>query len=118
MELDEVADDRDEILTGENSLTRRTIGAEPLIDLVTADASEVVALRREEETLQRLLRSLAIGRVTRAKKRVDLTQRFLFRVSRILCKCVLDQRRLGAARSHEDLNLVDLGLAQLLDQSV
>ena len=45
---------------------------------------------------ERLLRGLAIGRVPRAKKRIDLTKRFLFGVRGILGQSVLDQRRLRA----------------------
>ena len=76
-----------------------------LIDLVAANAAEVVALRREEETLERLLRRLAVGRIARTQQRVDLAQRFFFSVRRILRQRVLDEHRLGAARGDEHLDL-------------
>src|SRR5678815_331002 len=118
VELHEVADDLDEIFLRENRLAGGTIREKALIDFVSPDTTKVVALRREEETLERLLRSLAIGRIARTKKRVDLLQRFFFSVSRILRKRVLDQHRLGASRGDEHANLVDLVLADLSDESI
>src|SRR5215213_7365700 len=118
VKLDEVADDRDEILTRENGLARRPVRRQTLIDLVTANAAAVVALRREEEPLQRLLRCFAVGGVTRTKKRVDLAEGLLLGVSWILRKCVLDQRRFSSARGDEHLNLADLRLSQLPDQRI
>src|SRR5678815_5289392 len=94
MKLHEVADDRDEILLRENRLACGTIRKKALVDLVAADASEVVALGREEQTLERLLRSLAIGRIARTKQRVDLLERFLLRMRRVFRERVLDEHRL------------------------
>ena len=48
VELDEVADDSDEVFLGENRLAGGTIRPEALVDLVAADAAEVLALGREE----------------------------------------------------------------------
>jgi hypothetical protein len=45
VQFDEVADDRDEILLREDGLIGGAIGAEALVDLVAADAAEIVALR-------------------------------------------------------------------------
>ena len=118
VELDEVADDRDEIFLGENRLAGGTVRHQALVDLVAADAAEVVALGREEQSLERLTRGLAIRRIARAEQRVDLLQCLFVRVRRILCQRVLDQHRLGAARRDEDLHLVDLVLAELLDERV
>ena len=96
VQFDEVADDRDEILLGENRLVRGTVGHQALVDLVAANATQVVTLGREKQSLQRLTRRLAIRRIAGTEKRVDLLQRLFVRVRRILCECVLDQHRLGA----------------------
>src|SRR5688572_18490032 len=118
VKLDEVADDGDEILAGEDGLARRPVRRQSLIALVTADAAEVVSLRRKEESLQRLFRRLAVRRVTRTEQRVDLAKRLLLGVSRILGQCVLDERRLGASRRDEHLDLADLRLSQLANESI
>ena len=77
VQLDEVADDRDEIFLREHRLFGRRVEAEPLVDLVAAHATEIVALGREEQTLERLLGRLQFGRVARTEQRVDLLQRLL-----------------------------------------
>ena len=118
VELHQVADDGDEIFLGENRLAGGTIRSKALIDLVTADASEIISLRREEQPLERLLGCLAIRRVARAEKRVDLLQRLFLGVRRILGDGVLDQHRLGATGLDEDLDLVDLALAELANHRV
>ena len=59
VQLDEVADDLDEVFLRQHRVVGRHGHAEPLIDLVPADAAEVVALRREEQALERLLRRRA-----------------------------------------------------------
>ena len=74
VQLDEVADDRDEIFLRENRLARGTVRVQALIDLVTADAAEVVALRREEQPVERIARRLAVRRVAGPEQRVDLLQ--------------------------------------------
>src|SRR5204863_8434804 len=89
VELHQVADDGDEIFFGENRLAGGTIRRKVLVDLVAADASEIVSLRRKEQSLQRLLGGLAIGRVTGAQERVDLLERLVLGMRRILGKCVL-----------------------------
>ena len=84
MKFDEISNDLDEVFLRQDGVIGRHVHAEPLIDLVTADAAEVVALRREEQTLERLLRRLRVRRVTRTEQRVNLRQRFLLAVRRIL----------------------------------
>ncbi len=50
-EIDQVFDCGDEIFVGQNPLGKIDINAELLIDLVTTNASEIVFLRIEEQTL-------------------------------------------------------------------
>src|SRR5207247_1687870 len=94
------ADDRDEIVLGEDGVVLRHVYLEPLIDFVAADPPQVVALGMEEQPLQRLARRLKIRRFARAQQRVDLRQRLRFRVRRILGERVLAQWRLAPARRH------------------
>ena len=98
VQLDEIAQDRDEVFLREHLSSPASVEAEPLIDLVPADATEIVALGREEQALERLLRRRLVGRVAGPEQRVDLLQRFLLAVRRIFRERVLDQRRLGATR--------------------
>ena len=58
--------------------------AQLLVDLVAADAAEVVALRIEEETLEQAARVRHRRRIARAEAAVDFLEGFLFVVGRIL----------------------------------
>ncbi len=118
VQFHEVANDLDEVFLRQHGVVGRHGHAEPLVDLVAPHAAEVVALRREEQTLERLFRRLRVRRVARTEQRVDLRQRFLLAVRRILGQRVLDERGLGPTRRDEDADLVDLGLADLLDHRV
>ncbi len=136
VQLDEVAQDRDEIVLREDRGARLLLQVQALVDLVAADASEVVALRREEEALQRLFRRLLVRCVAWPQEGIDRVERLalarigvrapslllalfggdVLRVGRVLADRVLDQRRLGAARRHEDLHLDEARLPDALDQ--
>jgi hypothetical protein len=78
---------------------RRHVEAEPLVDLVAADAPEVVALRVEEDALERDPRRLDVRRVARPQQRVDRLERALLVAGRVLAQRVLEQRALAAAAS-------------------
>src|SRR5438552_230405 len=80
VQLDEVADDGDKILLRQHRIIRRQREAEALIDLVAADAPQIIALRAEEEPLERLLRGCRVRRLAKTEQRVDLRQRFLLDV--------------------------------------
>ncbi len=118
VQLDEVADDRDEVFLRENCLASGPVRVEPLVDLVAPDASEIVALRGEEQPVQRIASGLAIGRVAGPQQRVDLLERFVFGLGRILEQRVANQHRLGASRWDEHVSLADLLRAQALDDRV
>src|SRR2546428_12184192 len=75
-QLDQVADDRDEVVFREDRVVLRDVHLEPLVDLVAAHPPQVVALGVEEKALQRLPRRLEIGRLAGPEQRVDLLQRF------------------------------------------
>ena len=116
VQLDEVADDGDEVLLREHRLARRRREAEALVDLVAAHAAEVVALGREEEPLDRLLGRLLVRRVAGPQQRVDLLERLVLALGRVLRERVLDERALGAAAGHEAVRLVQPVLAEALDE--
>src|SRR5258705_4320583 len=77
VELDEIAYDLDEILLRKHGQVGRRVEAEPLIDLVAADTTQVVALRREEQSLERLFRRERVRRVAGPQQPVDLLEREL-----------------------------------------
>ena len=136
VELHEVAHDRHEVILREHRVRRRRGEVQALVDLVAADAAEVVALGREEEPLERDARRLRVGRIARTEQRVDLLERVHLaglgvglellalllrddgRARRVLEQGVLDERALGAPRRHEDLDLQDLVLAELAERRV
>ena len=110
-----------------------------MVDLVAAHATEVVPLGAEEQPIEREPRGVEIGRVARPEQRIDLRQGDSLSLiarhaalrlrsgglvllddgfRRIFRDRVLDERRLGAARGHEDVHLRDVGLPNLLDHRV
>ena len=80
VELHQVANDLDEVFLREHREIRRRLEIETLVDLVATDATEVVALGREEQALESLLRRQRVRRVTGSEKSVDLLERELFSV--------------------------------------
>src|SRR6185295_19958025 len=79
--LDEVADDRRDVLAGDRPAVARQLNTEPrrdrvelLVELVATDATEVVAAEVEEQALDQLAGVVAGGRVARAQLLVDLDE--------------------------------------------
>src|SRR2546426_6707490 len=101
-QLDQVADDRDEVLFREDRVVLRDRELESLIDLVAAHPSQVVALGMEEQPLEGLAGGLEVRRLTRPQQRVDLLQRLGLGPRRVLEQRVLDEGRLAPARRQED----------------
>ena len=118
VEFHELAHDLDEVFLREDGGRHRRVETQTLVDLVATDPTEVVALGREEQALERLLGRLAVGRVARTEERVDLLERFLLVLRRVLGQGVLDQRRLGTAGGDEHLHLGQVGLADALDDGI
>src|SRR5690606_38626848 len=80
-----------------------------------ADPPEVVALRVEEDPLQREARGLEIRRLAGAQEGVDRLERLLLGLRRILPQRVLEQRALATPHldaAREDLDLLDPRPAQ------
>ncbi len=114
VQIDQVADDRDEIVLGEHRMVRRRLEAQTLVDLVAAHPPEVVALRVEEEFLELLPRGLQVGRVARPEQGIDLLQGLGLAVGRVLGQRVLDERRLRAPGRQQHFDFVHALLEQLL----
>ena len=66
-----------------------------LVELVAADAAEVVAPEVEEQALDQLAGVVAGGRIARAQLLVDLDQRLVRRLGEVLVEGVGDERVLG-----------------------
>ena len=102
VELDEVADDRGDVLAGDRPLLARQLDAHPagdrvqlLVELVAADPTEVVAAEVEEQALDELAGVVTGGRIARAQLLVDLDEGFLLGVRQVLVEGVRDERVLG-----------------------
>ena len=102
VELDQVTDDRGDVLAGDDPLL--AIQLDPhsiddrgqlLVELVAADATEVVAAEVEEEALDELAGVVAGGRVARAQLLVDLDQGVLLGLGQILVQRGGDVLMLG-----------------------
>ena len=84
LQLDQVADDRGDVLAGDRAALARQLDAHPrgdavqlLVELVAADPTEVVAAEVEEQALDQLAGVVTGRRVARAQLLVDLDQRLL-----------------------------------------
>ena len=80
------------------------VDAELLVDLVTADAAEVVLLRIEEETLEQSPRVRHGRRIARAETAIDILERFFLVVRRILLQRLDDG---VVIRDIDDLHFLD-----------
>src|ERR1019366_2214248 len=81
-----------------------------------ADAAEIISLRREEQPLDRLLGRFLVGCVAGTEQRIDLLERLVLALGRVLRERVLDERALGAAARDEAVRLVQAVLAEALEE--
>ena len=80
-----------------------------LVELVAADARQVVALGIEEQLVEDLARRIGARRLAGPQQVVDAVQRLFLRVRRILAQRVADHVRLVLHRDHEDLERLEGG---------
>ena len=119
VQLDQVADDGGDVLLADRPLAGQRdahpVGdrAELLVDLVAADAAEVVAAEVEEQALDQLLGVVTGRRVARAQLLVDLDQRFLTGVGAVLLERAGDVGELARVDTREDR--ADLVVALVAD---
>jgi hypothetical protein len=118
VEIDQVPDDRHEIVLGQDGVVRVGLELEPLVDLVAAHPAQIVSLRVEEELLELLASRLQVGRIARPQQGVDLLQGLRLAVSRVLGQRVLDQRRLGTPGRKQNLHLMDARFDQFLPEDI
>ena len=74
VQLDDLADDADEVVVGERALRHGEVEAELAVQLVAADLREVVAAEVEEQRLHEVAGVVDGRRVTRTQTLVDLDQ--------------------------------------------
>src|SRR5215217_4871823 len=94
-QLDELADERDDVVLGQRARLEVDVQAEPLVELVAADARQVVALRVEEELVEQVARVVDARRLARTLLAEQLDQRALLRARlvRVGLDRVLDVER-------------------------
>src|ERR1051326_8257109 len=103
-EVDEVLNRGDEIFVGQDALGKIDVDTELLIDLVTANATEIVFLRIKEQTLQQRTRIRNRRRITRTETTINIFERFFLIVRWILSQRFDDGVVIGNV---DDLNFLD-----------
>src|SRR5436190_24215812 len=77
-QIDQILDCRDKILVGQNTLGRIDIDPKLLIDFVTANASEIIFLGIEKESLKQSTSIRHSRGIARAEPAVNILQRFFW----------------------------------------
>jgi len=115
LELDQVADDLQDVLAPERPLVEGDAQLQLVVELQAPDAREVVALGVEEEVVEEGGRRLRGGRVARAEPAVDLQDRVLGLLDLVLEERVAERGADVGVVEEEDLHLVDAALAEDLE---
>ena len=84
LQLDQVVDDRDDVLLGQRGRRHRDVEPELAVHPVASDVAEVVPLLVEEEPVDQGLGGLQIGRIAGAELLVDGGQGVLFGADDVL----------------------------------
>ena len=92
LQLDQLGDDRDDVLLGQRHRVVLTGQPEPLVHAVPADGAEVVALVGEEEAVEERTGGVHIGRLGAAERLVEVLERLVRRVRRVLLDRVEERR--------------------------
>ena len=106
----------DQVLLHQNARFLLVLQAELLVDFITTDTAQIVALRIEEQTLEQRAGVGSRGRISRAQATVNILQRLLFVLGRILLEAFDHD-----ALVHRGVHDLDFGHAQfgdLLDDSL
>src|SRR5690606_1816812 len=98
VQADEVLDGRDDVLDGQHRRAQRLVQAQLLVDLVTTDLREVVALRVEVEVVEQRAGGLSGDLLTRTKLAVDVAQRVFLGEDGVLRQGLLDGGEAGELR--------------------
>src|SRR5205085_12104219 len=92
-QLDELADEREDVLGRQDARALLDVHLQALIELVAADLRQVVALRVEEERLQQVAGVVERGRLPRSLLLEDLDQGLLLARGGVLLERVDDEDR-------------------------
>src|SRR5713101_3273758 len=114
-EINQVPDDLEDVLLGEDRLLERLVDGELVVQLEPADLGQVVALGVEEQVDEEVGGRLQRGRIARAQAAVDLHDRLFRRGDLVGHQRVAQERPDVQVVDEEHLELVDAALAQLLD---
>src|SRR5256885_30495 len=104
LELDQVADDLQDVLAPERPLVEGDAQLQLVVELQAPDAREVVALGVEEEVVEEGGRRLRGGRVARAEPAVDLEDRVLGLLDLVLEEGVAERGADVGVVEEEDLH--------------
>src|SRR4051812_1900828 len=80
----------DQIFLGQNTRVFTRLNSKLLHDLITANSSEIVSLRIEEEPLDQCARIRRRGWIPRTEAAINILQRFLFVLGWILFQALDD----------------------------
>ena len=103
-QIDQVLDRSNKIFVGQNPLCCIDIDPKLLINLIAADATEIVFLRIEKESFEQSARVGDSRRVPRAKTTVDVLEGFFLIVRRIFSQRLHDR---VITRDIDDVHLVN-----------
>ena len=115
LEVDQVADDLEDVALGEDLPVERLLEAELEVQLEAADLGEVVALGVEEQVGEEVGRRLGRRRIARAQAAVDLHDRLLGRLDLVQHQRLAQVRADVEVVDEEDLELLDAALEELVD---
>src|SRR5436190_2882552 len=115
LELDEVADDLQDVLAAQRPLIEGHVDLELVVQLEASHAREVVTLGVEEEVVEEGGRGLRGGRIARTQPAVDLEDRVLGLLDLVLEERVAERGTDVGVLEEEDLHLVDAALAEELE---
>ena len=111
-QIDQILDCRDKILVGQNTLGRIDIDPKLLIDFVTANASEIIFLGIEKESLEQSTSIRHSRGIARAETPVNIFQRFFLVMGRIFPERLYDR---VVMRNIDHFHLVNLECHDLAD---
>ncbi len=117
-QLDDIADDGDQVVLGQASNGERQVDAQLLVHLMAADPGKVIALDVKEDAAEERARALAGRRIAGAYLPIDVKQRLILGALRVflLRDGVLLDGRLNVARDLNDLDVLDASRLDLLHQ--
>ena len=96
---DQVADDRDHVLLGQDADFGRDIQIEFLVDSETSHVAQIVALVREEQLLDHVACRRLVGRLRVAELAIDVNDRLLLGIAGIFLQRVVYYGEIGSVLS-------------------